>query len=797
MNPDVRRIQTDLIRFRAKGPFGKNFNGIFVDSAGWRATCYCPHCRKGFDEWVRARYAPGQIAALLKTDPAQPVPMTPPPGAAPDLVRVYDVLTRRFWTEATAEFFGLLEDAGEEVLGKVEFHVLFHGFCYSWRGAFIPGGMNLAWYSDHITAYCSEGNPLPGAAYRRTYAAPATQRLTTNLFEYVYSAGAFFREPVMVKSYSGPVARNADIVQLAVAQSVALLGNYGIYATEPPEMRNPTYVRYDWALPMVEFVHTIVPRVRQMIPAATTGVLFCAVDGMAGSDEHNRMADAVCSMLQRQHVPFQMVHMRLLERTLNERPLDALIVPGVRCVDDAQAARIRRFVEEGGRVLFMGECGGLTWEGAARERSAFADLLPPSAPPADGLPPTRVVGRGRTGWIGASFDPEAPEANRALQQALFALEGATPSRVRPDRAPALLLSLTRNSDRSRVWMHLVNYDVDMDVVEAPGVRGANPVKDVRVVIDLSAGLRAKEARLLRPGAEEAALEVVHGREGCAVTVPHVEVYALVEVVTEKGERPAASLLEPTTIAEAGDMVVAALAGRPSGKTLVPVAGAPTAEAPAALRRFSRESLVYAAASQDNVLRLRIEPEERVQVLYTVMGLDGRPLGSGRAAQAANLEIPVPAPGVYAVFMTPDPGFGRFRLRFEGIAALEASEAGPLAIYEPGDSAPLFFYVPKGRTGFTVACNTRHDRARLHAVQLTVKDAEGRVALQQDGPFDGWKTFEVAVPEGQAGRIWSLTFADAPRPEGAQAKMFAQFRLVGVPPVVAETPDRLLIARGDE
>jgi len=71
-----------------------------------------------------------------------------------------------------------------------------------------------------------------------------------------------------------------------------------------------------------------------------------------------------------------------------------------------------------------------------------------------------------------------------------------------------------------------------------------------------------------------------------------------------------------------------------------------------------------------------------------------------------------------------------------------------------------------------------------------------------------KVFEIKVPDGQAGRVWSLSLLDV-KDEAVWAnfkidpkdqkvnKGFVQFWLEGVPPVVASSPAQLLIAKGDE
>ena len=204
--------------------------------------------------------------------------------------------------------------------------------------------------------------------------------------------------------------------------------------------------------------------------------------------------------------------------------------PGCGASEDSQAAVLTRFVQQGGKVLFVGECGTLTWEGLKRAENAFAGLLP--APEGDRVA-FKQVGKGRTALIPGALDEKIESAQR-LQATLFELLGHTPSCVRPDQSPLLLTNLTRNSNNSRFWMHLLNYDVDYEKSDAE--KPIHSLKSVQVLVPLPDGLRAKSVQLYRPGRAEVTLTPEPVREGCFVTLPTMDIYALVAVATERGER---------------------------------------------------------------------------------------------------------------------------------------------------------------------------------------------------------------------------------------------------------------------
>ena len=120
---------------------------------------------------------------------------------------------------------------------------------------------------------------------------------------------------------------------------------------------------------------------------------------------------------------------------------------------------------------------------------------------------------------------------KKLQTTLFEFLGHIPSCVRPDQSPLLLANLTRNNDSSRFWMHLVDYDVDYDKSNAE--KPIDSLENVQVLVPLPDGLRAKSVEMYRPGAREATLTPEPAREGCVVTLPKMDVYALVAVATNR------------------------------------------------------------------------------------------------------------------------------------------------------------------------------------------------------------------------------------------------------------------------
>jgi hypothetical protein len=606
-------------------------------------------------------------------------------------------------------------------------------------------------------------------------------------------------------------------------------------------------------------VHKVTPQVRQMIPTGEVAVLFCAVDYFCGFDDNYVQNYAMYRILHRQHVPCHMVHLLLLERSLKERPVKTLIVPWVRCLRDSQAATLRDFVSAGGRIVFIGdECGTYTWEGVKRKRSAFADILPEMD---SQRITTRDVGKGRTAFVpgamalGSSGDVEWHEK---LQEALFAVAGATPSVVRPDSYPSLLVSMTRNCDNSMFWAQLVNYDVNINALhldsESYGKDVVRSLEDVRVVIPLPEGVRAGSVTLFRPGEEDMELSPEHGLEGCAVTVPRVDIYALVAVKPEVGDRRAATLREPTDIDEAVRMVARNMARveEPSDKTLIrPPCPLAEVEGGAAARVFQKPVLAYASVGPKEVIRLASGAD---RVTYQVYGMDGRHIEDGDVEAEGVVDVRVPGAGSYVVKL----GGGAVGFEHEGGACYEASKDRPCTIDEPGESPPFYFYVPKTCKSFTLKASSavrgppsKRPLLRLYALRLLVRDSSGEVVFERNQPLSDLLTFPIEVPQDQAGTVWSVVFAEMapleaegpgqPDPdepddeiaklldkleadgegkgdvpavelglEGAytdlepmrqfgryEPKSYVHFYFQDIPPVIANTPSHLLIAEGDE
>jgi len=834
-NPDAVRIMADMARFNAAHLWNNRIrkdgympvNAVFIDLDGLIGcpTDYSEFSRKKFEQWIRANYQPEEIRKILQVDPAQPLPILTPKGAPAEIANRFERLRREFYHNTLLrDYCHEMKKAVESVLGPDRFHFIYHGEGYWWR---VLGGNvhNVASWGDWVDSYCSEcavtpfvrrGHyALPGVVSYRASDVNRNWQNSNNVYDYQYGAGRLWGEPVLVKAgYKGDrIGRNVATATLALAEGLALLGNMRVDAAREGHPGRKA-IAGSYALPMVDFMHSITPQVRQMIPAARVGVVFSLADSWLyrgfNRPSNDTQAYQVSNILHTQHIPLQVAHLTILEQTLAQRPMDVLIVPWLRCVKDSQVAELEKFVRQGGKVVFIGECGTRTWEGLDREENAFKTILPSADQNAVIF---RQVGKGRTAYIPGALDEKIRSAQQ-LHGALFELLGETPSCVLPDRYPLLLTNLTRNSNNSRFWMHLVNYDVDHtneDIKQAIA-----SLENVRVVVPLPEGLKATRATLYRLGHEGQTLPLESGREGCAVIVPRLDIYSLIAVATTSGQREQKRLRTPTTAAQIDRLVADGFNPPPTDKRLYAPHDSLSLDQQAHTiqttnRAIERSIVVYLSGAGDEPVRLQYtRPQPRSNHPdIRIYGMDGKlvkPVAKTKDMQTT-LSLPAMATGDHYSLVI-KPASRRLAIQFlhQGGACFEASPQSPLTIEEEGDSAPLYFYVPKGCKKFKLYANTRPFWTQdILPVHLQIKDHDGTVRLNVNGPIDGGSTweksdrthkfFDIEVPKGQAGRIWSLWLLDSK--SANKKKSFVQFGLGGVPPVVAQSPDRLLIATGDE
>lgn len=209
-----------------------------------------------------------------------------------------------------------------------------------------------------------------------------------------------------------------------------------------------------------------------------------------------------------------------------------------------------------------------------------------------------------------------------------------------------------------------------------------------------------------------------------------------------------------------------------------------AEGQTGLPAYRGANQAYVLVPENGIVRLTVTTglvRERDTVLK-LEDLNGGELATVQVpAGTENEEVAIEAGRGGLVRMRIEPqGGSAVRITFGALAhAVIASEDSPLTIIS-GTRGPLWFYVPPGTTRFAVRINTpdHHGRLRVFA-------PDGAMVIDEAGDYIMGEAFAVDVPDGMAGRLWSLTI-DKCEDSGVA--------LIGVPPLVAQSPAALLVPR---
>lgn len=131
----------------------------------------------------------------------------------------------------------------------------------------------------------------------------------------------------------------------------------------------------------------------------------------------------------------------------------------------------------------------------------------------------------------------------------------------------------------------------------------------------------------------------------------------------------------------------------------------------------------------------------------------------------------------------------YQVRFGGRPfAIFHSQLQPLHI--TGAGQPLYFSVPDGAKRFRlyVQCDSPNEGATVRVIS-----SAGDAVLERTDQFDPVTPIDVAVPQGQAGAIWSIELAN-PREKGEKYGLddTVIFFSENIPPVVS--PDRAALAQ---
>jgi len=239
------------------------------------------------------------------------------------------------------------------------------------------------------------------------------------------------------------------------------------------------------------------------------------------------------------HIPFDLIFDEHLAGLSKYR---VLVLPDSECLSDAQLAAIRRFVQNGGGLIAIGQAG-LYDEWRRVRVKAGLDSLIDGQPRArgyeervgraerSGAPVRKEVGQGRSVYLPAlQFDGPLPEMGNYFQidnrfwkrpknwqDLADALAWAAKDNiaVRIGGPEYLVANVVSQPGQRRMMLHLLNYNARKAALSAP----------VEVMCQVPGA--AKEVRLISPDIDQPqVLEFKSGTSAITFSVPPIKVYSI-------------------------------------------------------------------------------------------------------------------------------------------------------------------------------------------------------------------------------------------------------------------------------
>jgi len=168
----------------------------------------------------------------------------------------------------------------------------------------------------------------------------------------------------------------------------------------------------------------------------------------------------------------------------------------------------------------------------------------------------------------------------------------------------------------------------------------------------------------------------------------------------------------------------------------------------------------------------------VEAKYELFDAGGRRVAQGMVppGQTVALSLKVPRVGLYRLTLDSDGAAVLIDWNTTKQVAIAAQQR-PMSMIR-GSGGPLYFYVPSGTRAFGIGIKTPDRFGRLQ-----VMDSEGTVRLDEAGNYAIGEEFQVDVPAGRDGEVWSLAIT---RCEDSDLYLF------GLPGLLAQRPQALLV-----
>jgi hypothetical protein len=482
-NPYYVRMMEGKIRSQAE----TGIDGSYVDwtqIAG--GTCYCSHTRKAFIEYLKRVLPPEKAAAKYGLSDFEGLSLPQKRGDP-------------FWMEwnvfrcrSVAEFHGKLRTAAREV-------------------------------NPH---FMISGNVFGGFGYGPVaYDAAGNMEMLGETDDFLYSEIQEYLDSAPRRDDQGMKITNAPALKFLAAAS------HGkpviVYATEitPPVFPDPTEKCLS-AMAQINIAeaaanHSVFREKRETPPGATAMYEFMAKNesDLAGAQLsanvavlaslNQYLADEISFAFSASRVLSDrgISHVMLVEKDLepgNLEDFDMIVVPYLPLLDLARQEALKRFAEAGGTVLVLGRSGVKDAFNLPNPRNVFLDMLksvdfppkksekrcgagrivyiPVDVPAGRFLIPAKAKSSFTTfgpsmadvfpdipeGYTRGRMDPGLRGILETAADEIVRLQGGGLTRL-DSPSPFVEITAMRNPQKSRLLIHLVNYNVTVDGTVTPAV----------------------------------------------------------------------------------------------------------------------------------------------------------------------------------------------------------------------------------------------------------------------------------------------------------------------------------------
>ncbi len=491
------------------------FDGVFVDNAGSH-RCYCAICKEKWRSWISGRYSEAERKELFgNADPGLSDGTPRIRGAQQGLLWAE---TKRFWNACIVEHHDAIRKAGEKILGR-PFIVFPNG------GEQRPEQILQAFPETDLIMFERSVGPYgthPGMVLWRIIEDIGVKKYNDNVFEYKFVQCLRRKvRPIMLTRPGWQVPKktemmlemNANAAVLGNAEAAAFGGGGAFLVRMNPEcMQAQKKCR--------EFFEKNARLFEGLDTYAQVGLAVFPEQGYFGGKEHIGEVRKATQHLLDGHVLFDYVieEQFTLE---NLRKYDAVVMPRIVYLSDRRADALKKYAQEGGRVVVIAAAGESDEKGRKRERPALDEMVERKAEGKEYA--IKRVGAGATAFA----EGLAPQGKR-LADWIESVAERKLSVVRSPEGPAMAkvrANAFAEPGKNRYIIHFVNYNVPLGV-EAPEPEALGPIE---VAVRLPAGGGPMKAVCHDPESEAAALPLQ--REGDAVrfTLPPLRIYKIVEL----------------------------------------------------------------------------------------------------------------------------------------------------------------------------------------------------------------------------------------------------------------------------